>query len=119
DPDPHFDQADTEEQHERSGNNPHQWVDFLGAALGGTDEDVGDEASTDAVGDRVGEWHQGEGQESRQRNAPVIPVDLGDLGDHHETDDYQRRGDGFERHQIDQRAEEHRYDHQQAGDYRG
>src|SRR5687768_13897064 len=43
--------ADGKEQHERRRHGPHQRVHFLRAALEGADEDVGDEAGAQAVGD--------------------------------------------------------------------
>ena len=110
-----LDHADAEEEHEGPGDGPHQRVHLAGTALDRADEDEGNEAGADAVGDRVGERHQDEGEERRNGDAPVVPVDLADLGDHHETDDHQGRGDCLERHQVDQRGQEHRGDEQQAG----
>ena len=42
--------SDAEEQQERGCHSPHQGVNFAGTALERTDQDVGDEAGAEAVG---------------------------------------------------------------------
>ena len=74
---------------------------------------------SDAVGDRVGERHHDDGQERRDRDLVVAPVDRADLGHHQEADDDQRRGRGLERDDRDQRREEHGQQEQDAGHDRG
>lgn len=61
---------------------------------GGVDEDVRDDASDEAVGDAVGEGHHGDGQESGDRVAHVVPVDLGGGFHHHGSDDDERAAGG-------------------------
>lgn len=92
-------------------------MDFFDASLTGADDRVGNHTGPDAVGDRVGEGHQDERQEGRDSSTPVGEINIGDLGDHHETDHHQGGGDGFEGHQVDQWGEEHRQDEQQAGNH--
>ena len=94
-------------------------MDVLGAALHQADEDVGDEARADAVGDRVGERHDREGQERGNGDAPVGPIDVDHVAGHQEAHDHHGRGHGFEGHHVHERGEEHGREEQHAGDHVG
>src|SRR5699024_10505883 len=60
-----FEYAHSEKQHKCGRYNPQQRVYFACATLPGADDHVGNDARSDTVDDRIGEWHQSECEESR------------------------------------------------------
>ena len=72
-----LDQSDTKEEHEGCRDSPHQWVDLLRTSLRCADEDVRDEARSNAVGNREGEWHQDEGEKRWKCNTQSLQSILG------------------------------------------
>src|SRR5690349_14471864 len=81
-----LDRADGEVDDEGGGDDPEQRVDAAGPAGGRADQHVADEAGADAVGDRVRERHDHDGQEGRQPDAEVGEVDVLDLHHHQRAD---------------------------------
>ena len=75
--------GDDEVQNEQQRHNPDHRMHFLGLALAGLDQAVGDEAAGDAVGDGVAERHEYGGEERRYGLGDIAPVDFLQRGRHH------------------------------------
>ena len=87
----------------------------LAAALHQANEGVGHETGTDTVRNRVRQRHENNGQERRNTQTPVSPVDVNGLADHQEADHDQSRGDRLEGNDGDQRRDENRQQEQHTG----
>mmetsp|Transcript_14374 Transcript_14374/g.33230 ORF Transcript_14374/g.33230 Transcript_14374/m.33230 type:complete len:286 (+) Transcript_14374:190-1047(+) len=81
-------------------------------------ERPGEEASEDAVRDRVRQRHQRDGDESRDRLAEVVPVDIDEAAHHHGPDDDQRRAGRPRGHGGEEGSEEDRDEEVQGDDNR-
>lgn len=92
-------ESDDPRRQEATGDSPCPVV-LLGLVLGdetatgcllddpdhSVDQDVAAHTGNKTIGDRVSEWHEGNGEESRDGVTHVPPVDLGDSLHHHGTD---------------------------------
>ena len=105
-----------EEERRAAEEQPVDLADLAEARL---DDHVGDEAGADAVGDGVGERHDGDGQEGRDGEFVAVPVDVPDLRHHQEPDHDERRGRRLERHERQDGREEEGQTEQAAGDHAG
>ncbi len=106
-----------EVDHEEPRHQPQQRVDVAASATHEHDEHVGHEAGTDPVGDGVGERHQDDGEERRDGDLGVLPVDVRHLLHHQEADQHERRYSSLARDDVHHGGEEHREQEQQAGDH--
>ena len=100
------DRGDDEVQNEQQRHDPDHRVHFLGLALAGLDQAVGDEAAGDAVGDGVAERHEHGGEERRNGFGDVAPLDFLQGGSHHAADHDQHACGRGGRHGGDDRGEE-------------
>ena len=62
---------------------------ILDLALNEAYHDVAYETCANTDSDVVGEWHQDDGQERRDTDSIILPIDLFDLSHHQEADDDQ------------------------------
>src|SRR4029434_2715090 len=111
--------VDGEVDHEQQRDDPQQRARLAPAAQEGLDEHVDDEPGPDAVGDGEGERHQHDGQEGRDADIGVAPVDVADLAHQQEPDHDEGRGGRLLGDDLHQRGEEQRDQEQQAGDHAG
>ena len=114
-----LDRVDREVHQEQRRGPPQQPVDLLRLPQHRLDDDVGEEARADAVGDRVRERHDGDRQERRDGDLVLVPVDVLDLGHHQEADGDEGRGGRLERDDRQQRGQEERDGEEAAGDQVG
>ncbi len=81
-------------------------MDLLALALNDLDEGPEQEACADAVGDRVGERHENDGEERWKSDLEVVPLDAGNLGHHEETNEHERRSCSLVRNHCHEWREE-------------
>ena len=107
-----------EEHHgEENADDPGARLDFLDLAGKELDQDVGDQAEGDAVGDVVGKRHNRHGEERGNRRGRIAPLDVLDAADHEDADIDQRGSRRTGRNQARDRREEHGdEEHHSAGD---
>ena len=94
-------------------------MNLLYLAASHSQHHVRQEASTNTVSNGVAEGHHGDGQEGRDGNFQVSPVNLSHLGHHQETNDHQSRRGRLVGNHTYQRGNEHRQEEQAAGNHTG
>src|SRR5665647_763581 len=114
-----LDRIEREVENEQPGDGPKQRVNHRGLAAHDLDQDVYHEPRTDSGRDRVGERHEDDRQEGRDRDLEVFPVDALDLLHHQEADHDQGRGRRLVGDHRDQRRQEGGHQEQQPGHHRG
>ena len=108
-------------QYEKHRKNVHEDADllFLRLAADQVDQDVGDDAHRDALGDTVHERHRDQAEEARDRLGVVREVDLQEGRDHEETDHDERRRRRERRDRKEDRGEEQGQREEDRGDHGG
>ena len=108
-----------EVDHKGNGCNPHERLDVLCLAGREVDEDIGDEAEADAVGDRVRHRDAGDDEECREGIRDLRPVDVDDVAHHEVADDHEGAAGCSGAHDGDDRCEEGSDDEEDASEDRG
>jgi len=110
-----------EEEHEgeEDRDDPGASIDLLDLAGEDLDEDVGDEAEGDTVGDVVGQRHERDGHEAGNRSGGIVPVDGADIRHHENADIDQSRSAGVGRDELCDRRKEHRDEEQSSSRHGG
>ena len=91
-----------EVDHEEDRSQPHKRVNVTSLAQGDLNDRVGDEANTDTHLDRVGEGHEGDGQEAEDCVLRILPINLENLSHHEETNEDQSGRGGLGRNKLNQ-----------------
>lgn len=108
-----------EVREERGGGDPHERAHLLEVAGHCGDDDVGDEAQADAIGDGIGERDADDDHEGRESLEDIGPIDLGDLAHHEEAHIHERAAGGGGADAADQRREERGEQEEHAGGHGG
>ena len=95
-------------QDEEHGQDVHEPCHLAELACGDVQDRVGNDAEGDALGDGIGERHDGDADERRNRFDDFIPGDLHDLLHHQKADDDERGRRREARHGEEERREEER-----------
>ena len=105
--------------HEQGSDDPGAALDLLAVAAENADDDVGDQAKGDAVGDIVGKGHDGQGQESGNGDLQIVPVDILHAAHHQEAHIDQGGSGGAAGDQLGNGTQEHGREEEQTAEHRG
>ena len=94
-------------------------MDLTCLTNGNLDDRVGNEANTDTRRDRVGERHEGDGEESRNCELRILPIDFQNLSHHQEANEDQSGRSSLGRNKLNEGRQEGRQQEEDTGDNRG
>ena len=92
---------------------------ILDPALEETNDNMGHETSADTYCDAIGEGHENDGQEGRNSDSVILPIDLFDLRHHQEANDDESRCRCFVRDDRNKRCDEGGQQEEDSCDNRG
>lgn len=93
---------------EENRNRVHNRMDLFGFAADQFDDCIADATKGNAFGNAVGKRHHGNGEEARNGDLHVVPVDITDAAHHHNANQYQHGVCRSARNKSEERREEYR-----------
>lgn len=98
----------------RCGSDPHERLDLLATTRNQSNDDIGDKAHANAVGDGVRKGDTCDDHEGREAPQEVGPVDVDHVSHHEEANDNKGAAGGSAAHNRDHRSEECRKDEEEC-----
>ena len=90
--------------YKQRSDDPRTDLDLLEISAKYSDDQVGDQAKSDAIGDVVGKGHHRQGKESGNSRLQIVPIHVPYSAHHQNTHVDQRRSSGATGHQLSDAA---------------